>query len=630
MTFRTMRGLGVPLSLLAVLAVSVVVSAGDFELKQEKDVLLLNSKNFHHVVSTHEIVLVLFHVPWDNAYRAMLPEFEKAATQLEKDTPSVLLARLDTSLYPDVAKEVDIRGDAAQLIYYHLSKPYIFEEFGTADKLIKSLKDRSQLMYTPPRPHPELVDELSQHEFKTTLKKYDFAVVAFYRENCPSCVRLLVEYETAVVNLTDLPKARFFKTNLDTAPELVKEYEIAEVPILKIFRNGKMFNFKPEHKLVAAIIDYVKKQILPPYKEFDQLEKAEGWARSYPNKAAVIGVFEKTSGANFELFTDIANYFREDYNFAWVKKVPSNESPLSLRPVAIVDGSIAVYPPFRHLSHEDKKIHVYAGSQSFEELSKYIVKKTVPHVGQRTMRNKDTTYAVRPLLIGYIDVDWSKGNDDDTTFHRNKIAQVVGVSKEMTFAISDKREFKHELSRMGLSNYNEELLVGIIGTNGEYYPGPVVEMMNLKILTDFAQDYMKNKLKPYHRTQSPPTSDDSDDYPVKTVVGATFRKLVLRHDKPVALLAHRPNCPLCRTALNLLHDMGEEKSLYPGLVYAAMDFVANDPPARFTPKTYPTLFAVPPGDKKKPIVYPSRNFTREAVMEFLDLHIANYRHKDEL
>ena len=80
----------------------------------------------------------------------------------------------------------------------------------------------------------------------------------------------------------------------------------------------------------------------------------------------------------------------------------------------------------------------------------------------------------------------------DTTFHRNKIAQVCGVSKDMTFAIADRREFRQELVRFGLDKYTEELLIGIIGSNGEFYPGPVVEVMNLKILTDFASDYMKS------------------------------------------------------------------------------------------------------------------------------------------
>ena len=61
-----------------------------------------------------------------------------------------------------------------------------------------------------------------------------------------------MEYETAVVNLTDIPQARFFKTNLETAPDIAQEFELFDVPVLKIFRSGKMFDFKSEHRLVSS------------------------------------------------------------------------------------------------------------------------------------------------------------------------------------------------------------------------------------------------------------------------------------------------------------------------------------------------------------------------------------------
>ena len=138
-----------------------------------------------------------------------------------------------------------------------------------------------------------------------------------------------------------------------------------------------------------------------------------------------------------------------------------------------------------------------------------------------------------------------------------------------------------------------------------------------------------DRIKPFHRTQSPPTSDDSDDYPVKVVVGATFRKLVLRHDKQVVLFAHRPQCPACRKALTILNEIAEEKK-YPGLVFASMDMLANDPPARFLPKSYPALFVVPFDKRARPIRFPSITFTREKIIEFLDANYQKNHPKDEL
>lgn len=117
----------------------------------------------------------------DTKFRAMLPDFEKAAKKVAEELPSVLIGKLDVSLFPDIAAEFDIRGDEAQLIYFHQSKPYNFVEYKSSSALLATLRERSATIWNPPRPHPELVPELSQHEFKKTVEKLDFAVVSFYR-----------------------------------------------------------------------------------------------------------------------------------------------------------------------------------------------------------------------------------------------------------------------------------------------------------------------------------------------------------------------------------------------------------------------------------------------------------------
>jgi len=367
-------------------------------------------------------------------------------------------------------------------------------------------------------------------------------------------------------------------------------------------------------------LEYIKKQQLPGYKEFSSVEEGSGWARSHPNKAAVLGIFESKDNEIFEAFLDSANYLREDLNFAWIKKKPENGN-----------WQIISYPPRRHIAPEDKKLQTYSGKPYFESLVKFLNDSTLPLVGHRTSRNKNPIYARRPLLIGFYNIDWTKTGESDTEYHRNKMAQVAPGFRDMTFCISDRKEFKHELVRFGLDKYTEELLVGIIGKNGEFYPGPVHEVLNLKHLTDFAANYRSNKLKPFHRTQSPPTSDESDhdDYAVKVVVGATFRKLILRHDKQTLLFAHRPTCPACKKAMVTFTEIAEEKA-YSNLVYASMDTYGNDPPARFTVSSYPALFFIPSDKRQQPIRYPFKDFSKQKIKEFIDKHYSAIRFKSEL
>lgn len=110
-----------------------------------------------------------------------MPEYEKVAKKLAVDQPSVLIGKLDVSLYPNTAAELDVRGDDPQFIYFYHSKPYSFEEFKSSAQLLSTLHERSTTVWLPPRPHPELVPDLSQQGFEQTVKELDFAVVAFYR-----------------------------------------------------------------------------------------------------------------------------------------------------------------------------------------------------------------------------------------------------------------------------------------------------------------------------------------------------------------------------------------------------------------------------------------------------------------
>ena len=124
---------------------------------------------------------------------------------------------------------------------------------------------------------------------------------------------------------------------------------------------------------LTAILQYVKKQLLPPYKEFSSLAKAQGWARSYPNKAAVIGVFEKKDNPAFEVFTDIgkkwppqnliliflfdfpisffSNFFFINFPFK-TSKVIKNQTDLFKFARSI---SSFIFIPFRHAPNIHKK-----------------------------------------------------------------------------------------------------------------------------------------------------------------------------------------------------------------------------------------------------------------------------------
>ncbi|OIW09142.1 hypothetical protein TanjilG_11280 [Lupinus angustifolius] len=82
-------------------------SVSDPEI-DEKDVVVLNQKNFSDVINNNRFVLVEFYAPWCGHCKALAPEYAEAATELKGK--GVILAKVDASEENELAQEYDIQG----------------------------------------------------------------------------------------------------------------------------------------------------------------------------------------------------------------------------------------------------------------------------------------------------------------------------------------------------------------------------------------------------------------------------------------------------------------------------------------------------------------------------------------
>ncbi|CAL0332285.1 unnamed protein product [Lupinus luteus] len=83
-------------------------SSGSYPEIDDKDVVVLNQKNFSDVINSNRFVLVEFYAPWCGHCQALAPEYAEAATEL-KDK-SVILAKVDASEENELAQEYDVQG----------------------------------------------------------------------------------------------------------------------------------------------------------------------------------------------------------------------------------------------------------------------------------------------------------------------------------------------------------------------------------------------------------------------------------------------------------------------------------------------------------------------------------------
>jgi len=112
---------------------------------------------------------------------------------------------------------------------------------------------------------------------------------------------------------------------------------------------------------------------------------------------------------------------------------------------------------------------------------------------------------------------------------------------------------------------------------------------------------LAGRIESYIKSEPIPESNDG---PVKVVVGRNYQDIVLDETKDVLLEAYAPWCGHCKTLEPKYVELGERMKKYSDtLTIAKIDATANTLPPTFQVKGFPTIFFVPSNKKDSPIKY---------------------------
>ena len=162
---------------------------------------------------------------------------------------------------------------------------------------------------------------------------------------------------------------------------------------------------------------------------------------------------------------------------------------------------------------------------------------------------------------------------------------------ELNFAVCNKNDFQHEATEFGLDiNIADKPLVAIKSAKGKFVMKDVFDMPNFeKFLTAFAQ----NLLDAYLKSEPVP----AEQGPVKVAVAKNFDELVVQNTKDVLVEFYAPWCGHCKKLTPVFDELGE-KMEGTNVDIVKMDATANDVPAGYDVRGFPTLFWVPSDTKK--------------------------------
>lgn len=115
----------------------------------------------------------------------------------------------------------------------------------------------------------------------------------------------------------------------------------------------------------------------------------------------------------------------------------------------------------------------------------------------------------------------------------------------------------------------------------------------------FIDDFKSNKLEAYMKSEEIPADDGK---PIKTVVGKSFKKIVLESDVHVMFFVHAPWCGHCKKLKPVYEQLAERLSDEKDILFTQMDGTANEV-EEVKIQGFPTLRFFKKGDKANPIKY---------------------------
>ncbi|KAL2339762.1 hypothetical protein Fmac_007702 [Flemingia macrophylla] len=371
-------------------------------------------------------------------------------------------------------------------------------------------------------------------------------------------------------------------------------------PTIKILRNGgkNVQAYKGPYE-ADGIVAYLKKQSRPASTEIKSAAEATAFIGEH--KVAIVGVFPKFSGEEFDNFTVLAEKLRDDYDFGHTlsaKHLPTEES-------SVTGPIVRLFKPFDELSVDFQDFHV-------EALEKFVEESSSPVV---IVFNSDlSNYPFIVKFFSSSDVKvmlFINFTAEGAESFKSKFRELAQQYRQqgLRFLVGHVKSSKGHFQYIGVKEDQVPLII-IQHKDGKKFVKPNLELDHI---STWFKAYKDGNIAPYLKSEPIP---EANNEPVKVVVGDSLQDIVFNSGKNVLLEFHSPWCGSCIELAPIYEEVAVSYQSDDDVIIAKLDGIANDIPSEsFEVKGFPTMYFKSASGK---ISKYDGNRTKEDIIEFIE------------
>lgn len=436
---------------------------------------------------------------------------------------------------------------------------------------------------------------LTKDNFADFIKRHKFAFVKFYAPWCGHCKSMAPSYSKLAKRMKEEEKGvPIAKVDSTVETSLGEQFGIKGFPTLKFFIDGEPVDYNGARE-EEAIYNWIQKKTGPSTTELTDIAELEELQKK---NIAVLLVTTSENTAALNAFNNVAAGI-DDVSFHYTFSTDVKAK------LGLTDSTTFVV--LRNFDDGNKLLGgdnlTAEGMKSFLQANKHALVMAFEQEAAERIFGSES-----PAVFYFSD-------DQDT----EGLKVFKAVAKK--FAGGD-LVFSHSTITTGLGARLSEFLgitpkdagsARIIKFNNGNLLKYKLDTLTEEGLTNFVDDWKNDRLTAYFKSEAIP---ESNDQPVKVIVGNSFEEMVIESEKYVLLEAYAPWCGHCKQLEPIYNELATKLANVSDLTIAKMDATANEHPT-LNIRGFPTIKFFKKGDKTNPMDFAGER-TLDGFIAFLE------------